>query len=172
MIGIFSDTHSYEGHKLTGAPLETVRTADAIVHAGDFTSQTALEAFRRESQTLYPVCGNADNTGVRAALPESRLIEHDGLQIALTHRRHGGATELAIFGQSQDADIVVSGHTHRPTLETTDGLLLLNPGSHAQPRGNRAGYGTVVVDAEAGTFEARLHDLDGTICTKQSLPLE
>ncbi|AHF98403.1 phosphoesterase [Halostagnicola larsenii XH-48] len=161
MIAICSDTHSTGGHQLEGAPLEAVRDASAVLHVGDFTSTTALEAFQSECDRLYAVHGNADSVAVRDRLPTARTVEHDGLRIAMTHRRDGGETGLAMFGRSRDAEIVVSGHTHQPTVVETDDVLLLNPGSHADPRGNTPGFATIEVESDA--FEGRLLATDGTV---------
>ncbi|APX97388.1 metallophosphoesterase [Natronorubrum daqingense] len=168
MIAIFSDTHSTSGHELTGDALNAAREADAVVHAGDFTSEAALEAFQSECDHLFPVHGNADDPSVKDRLPTARVVEADGIRIALTHRREGGQTGLAMFGRSRDADVVVSGHTHRPTVIETDDVLLLNPGSHADPRGNRPGFavleprGTDDADDSATQIEGEIRTPEGT----------
>ncbi|GAB7018830.1 metallophosphoesterase [Halostagnicola bangensis] len=161
MIAIFSDTHSTGGHQLEGAPLEATRDADVVLHAGDFTSATALEAFQSECDLLYAVHGNADSVAVRDRLPTARTVEYNGLRIAMTHHRDGGETGLAMFGRSRDADIVISGHTHRPVVVETADSILLNPGSHADPRGNRAGFATI--ESGPDGFEGRLFETDGTV---------
>ncbi|QFU84102.1 metallophosphoesterase [Natronorubrum aibiense] len=140
MIAIFSDTHSRRGHELEGEALATAREADVVIHAGDFTSPAALEAFRDECERFYAVHGNADSAPIRDRLPTETVVEADGIRVAVTHRRDGGEMGLAMFGRSNAADVVVSGHTHRPTVVETEDCLLLNPGSHADPRGNRPGF--------------------------------
>ncbi len=161
MIAIFSDTHSTRGHKLEGEALTAAREADTVIHAGDFTSQSALEAFQNECGTLYAVHGNADNMAVRDRLPTDRVVEAGGIRFAVTHRRGGGETSLAMFGRSRDADVVVSGHTHRPMIVDADDVLLVNPGSHAQPRGNRPGF-AVLDETETG-LTGDLREPDGTL---------
>lgn len=161
MIAIFSDTHSTSGHELEGEALAAARAADVVVHAGDFTSEAALEAFQEACRLLYAVHGNADDAAVQDRLPESRVVEADDIRIAVTHCRDGGATGLAMFGRARDADVVVSGHTHRPAVVRTDDVLLLNPGSHAQPRGHRPGFATLESTAEG--LEGRLLEPDGTV---------
>ncbi|MEY7852119.1 metallophosphoesterase [Natrarchaeobius sp. A-rgal3] len=160
MIAIFSDTHSHRGHELEGAALSAAREADAVIHAGDFTSAAALEAFQGECDRLFAVHGNADSAAVRDRLPTARTVERDGIRFAVTHRRDGGATGLSMFGRSRDADVVVSGHTHRPTLVETDDAVLVNPGSYAQPRGNTPGF--AVVESRTDGFEIELRQPDGT----------
>ena len=161
MIAIFSDTHSSRGHELEGEALETAREADVVVHAGDFTSERALEAFQREVETLFPVHGNADSAAVRDRLPTERVVEAEGIRIVVTHRPEGGETGLAMLGRSKDADVVVFGHTHRPTVVENGDLVLLNPGSHAQPRGHRPGF--AVLEATDDGVSGRVLEPDGTL---------
>ena len=172
MIAIFSDTHSNAGHELEGAPLEAVRDADAVIHAGDFTSLEALEAFQSVCPVFYAVHGNADSAAVRERLPTARTVEEGGLRFALTHRRDGGETALAMFGRSREADVVVSGHTHRPRVHDTGDVLLLNPGSHAQPRGNRPSFAVIDGDEQSGHYEGRLLQPDGTVFERFTITLE
>ncbi|WP_306055079.1 metallophosphoesterase [Natronococcus wangiae] len=161
MIAIFSDTHSSGGHELAGEALEAARTADAVIHAGDFTSTTALEAFQNECNRLFAVHGNADSAAVRERLPTARVVEEGDVRFAVTHRREGGATGLAMFGRSRGADVVVSGHSHRPSVVEAEDVLLLNPGSHAQPRGNRPGF--AVLEGDGDELAGEIREPDGTL---------
>ena len=71
----------------------------------------------------------------------------------------GGPTALSLFGRERDADVVVYGHSHKPTLDASGPVALLNPGSHAQPRGNRAAHAELTpVD---GGLRCRLVTPDG-----------
>lgn len=167
MLAVVSDTHSSEGHALTGRTLEAVGTAERVIHAGDFTSVSALDAFHGEAARLDAVHGNADAAAVRERLPDARTLDWEGLRIALTHRRNGGQTGLAMFGRERGADLVVSGHSHRPGVMRTDELVLLNPGSHADPRGNRPGHAELEREGEA--IRGRLRRPDGTVFEEFSL---
>ena len=51
-------------------------------------------------------------------------------------------------------DVVVFGHTHMPCNERLDGVLYLNPGSPATPRGGAAAS-VAIVEFENGTLRAR-----------------
>lgn len=161
MLVVISDTHGSDDHRLDGRALADVRAADVVVHAGDFTTEAVLDAFQTETDRLLAVHGNADEPTVRDRLPEARTVETLGLRLAVTHRRDGGATGLALFGRSRDADLVVSGHTHRPSVVRTDDAVLLNPGSHADPRGNRPGY--AVLERANGGAAGELREPDGTL---------
>ena len=189
MIAIFSDTHSVSGHELEGAALRAAREADVVIHAGDFTSEAALEAFQEVCEVFFPVHGNADSAAVRERLPTARVVEAAGVRFGVTHRRDGGEMGLVMFGRSRDADIVVSGHSHRPRVVETEDVLLLNPGSHADPRGNRPGFAVLeprsdgkvseqnetepeqgeVADDGRKAFEGEIREPDGTKVTSFEL---
>lgn len=135
MITILSDTHSTDGHRLQGRAAQAVREADLVVHAGDFYTESALDAFEDVSNRLYGVYGNNATDGVRDRLPPERTFEAHGIRFVLTHGQDRGATGLSLLGRQQDADVVVFGHSHRHHASDGNDVLLLNPGSHAQPRG-------------------------------------
>lgn len=158
---MLSDTHGSDGHRLEGHTLEAVREANLVIHAGDFTTSAALSAHREAAGDLLAVHGNADDQAVRDRLPPARTVEALGLGVAVTHRREGGATGLAMFGRSRDADVVVSGHSHRPSVTDVGDLLLVNPGSHAQPRGNRPAHAEL--ERAEGSVVGRLREPSGEV---------
>jgi putative phosphoesterase len=159
MLAVVSDTHSREGHRLTGRTLEAVREADLVAHAGDFMTESVLDAFEAEANRLVAVYGNNDDSAIRERLPAARTFEYGGVRFALTHTRRGGATELTLFGREREADAVIFGHSHRPTFDATGPLPLLNPGSHAQPRQYRAAHAELEVTE--GGLRGRLCSPEG-----------
>jgi putative phosphoesterase len=159
MLVVVSDTHARSGHRLTGRTLEAVRAADLVVHAGDFNREPVLDAFQDVAAELHGVFGNTDDQGIRDRLPAARTLDYGGLRFAVTHTRQGGPTALSLFGRERDADVVVSGHSHTPTLDVSGPVALLNPGSHAQPRGNRAAHAEL--DPVEGGVRCRLVTPDG-----------
>lgn len=168
MLVVLSDTHRETGHGLSGPALDAVRSADRVVHAGDFTTGAVLDAFVEAAARLEAVHGNADEPAVRKRLPETRVFEYGGVRVAVVHHRDGGATGLTLFGRSQGADLVVSGHTHRPVVVESEDVVLLNPGSHADPRGHRAAYAEL--EPADGGLTGRLREVDGTVLESISVP--
>ena len=158
MLVVVSDTHSTDSHRLEDRTLDAVRQAELVVHAGDLTTETVLDAFHEEADRLLAVYGNNDDRATRDRIPDARVVEYGGLRFAVTHTRRGGATALSLFGRERDADAVVFGHTHRPTVETTGEMQLLNPGSHADPRRYRPAHAELepVADATEPTLRGRL----------------
>lgn len=161
MLTVVSDTHSRDGHRLRGQTLRAVRDAELVLHVGDFMSESVLDEFEAEAETLRGVYGNNDDSGIRERLPKARTVEYEGIRFAMTHTVRGGTTALSLFGKQREADAVIFGHSHRPTADFTGELPLLNPGSHAQPRGNRPGH--MELEPVAGGLQGRLVTPDGDV---------
>ena len=70
-------------------------------------------------------------------LPAAKVIEAEGLKIGIVHGEvypRADTQQLVYLAKELDADILISGHSHQPKIEQTDGVLLLNPGSPIVPR--------------------------------------
>jgi putative phosphoesterase len=123
-IGVISDTHGLvrpEVHK-------AFRRVDLILHAGDIGSPDVL----KELQGMAPVTavrGNNDKGGWVRSIPEREQLRILASRIYMIH----DVKELTSLREVTGFDVVVSGHSHRPSIETRDGILFLNPGS-AGPR--------------------------------------
>jgi putative phosphoesterase len=143
VLVVVSDTHRTEGTGLVGAAADAVAEADVVLHTGDFTTEAILDSFRDAAAEFHGVHGNRDDGTVSDQLPEATRFEYAGVRIAATHTSRSGATGLTLLGRQHGADLVVFGHSHRPTVEERGELTLLNPGSHADPRGNRQSFGTL-----------------------------
>jgi hypothetical protein len=155
---VLSDTHG-EDPRLTDHLREAV--ADArLVHAGDFTTREALEGFEALASEVTAVAGNRDSAAVRARLPAVATVEAAGLRFVVVHGHEHDRTSLSLLARQEGADVAVVGHSHRPGIERSGDLTVLNPGSHADPRGNRPAYATVG-QVGARRAELRLHTPDG-----------
>ena len=165
MLVVVADTHSREGSKLRGRTLEAVRGADVVIHAGDFYREPVLDAFESTARSLRAVYGNNADAAVRDRLPEVRTVEYEGVRFAVTHRHRSGDAGLVMLGRGRDADCAVCGHSHRPRFDDSGALPILNPGSHAQPRGNRPAHAELesVENADGGgdRLSGRLVTPDG-----------
>jgi hypothetical protein len=168
MLVVVSDTHARTDHRLAGRTREAVRDADLVVHAGDFNREPVLDAFETVSAEFRGVYGNTDDGAIRDRLPAARDVGYAGVRFAVTHTREGGPTALSLFGRERDADVVVFGHSHRPTLDASGPVVLLNPGSHAQPRGNRPGHAEL--DPTPDGLRCRLVTPDGEVFAETTIP--
>ncbi|MFC6786961.1 metallophosphoesterase [Halobaculum halobium] len=169
MLVVISDTHGTDGHQLRGRTLTAVREADAVIHAGDFYREAVLDDLRRAADAVYGVTGNNDDAALRERLPRERVVGYEGATVAVRHRSRSGATGLVMFGRERDADLVVFGHSHRPEFDDSGGVPLLNPGSYAQPRGNRAAHAELTRTDEG--LSGALVTPDGEVFERFSVPV-
>lgn len=169
MLTIVSDTHGRDGHRLAGRTLDAVREAELVIHAGDFTTETVYDAFEREAESLVAVAGNNEDAALRNRLSSVETVDWEGFRFVVAHGHEHTETGLSMLARQENADVVVVGHSHRPELSELSGRLLVNPGSHADPRRFRAGH--VEVKATAGGVRVSLCEPDGEVFSEVSQTL-
>lgn len=147
-ILIVSDTHRKDEY--LRAALECESPIDVLIHLGD--SEGSEQQFQRWlplSTRFVAVKGNND---FFSELESERELEIAGRRCFLTHGHYYNVSlDTALLCQeaaSRGCEVAMFGHTHRPLIETRDGVLLLNPGSISYPR--QEGRGRSYIVAEAG----------------------
>ena len=136
LIGLISDTHIPDRAKeIPENVYSAFKNVDLILHAGDLTSLNVIE----ELENIAPVIaiqGNMDRAnGIN--LPTAKVLEAEGLRIGIVHGEvypRADTQQLLYLARELNVDILVSGHSHQPKIEQTEGILLLNPGSPVVPR--------------------------------------
>jgi len=123
-IGMISDTHGL----LRPEAAARLAGVDHIVHAGDIGRPEIVDQLAGIAP-VTAIRGNVDTGGWAAAYPETRTVSLGGRRLYLLHDRN----DLRIDPVAEGIDAVISGHSHRPLIETVAGVLYLNPGS-AGPR--------------------------------------
>lgn len=168
---LVSDTHRHR-HELLMA-VKCAQPIDAILHAGDETSDIEWLA-ERVDWPIYAVAGNWDSPSGR--FPMERIVDDYGPRIYLTHgHRHRvkeGLTVLTDTARSQDARIVVYGHTHCALAVALNGVVFVNPGSLAAPRGRREKtFALLEIEPGpfAGCFDVRVSHMTATGVITNSL---
>jgi putative phosphoesterase len=124
LIGVISDTHGL----LRPEALVALAEAEHILHAGDVGQAEILDELRKIAP-VTAIRGNVDVSGPCAELPATDVVELGERLFYLVH----SARDLDINPVVAGVSVVVSGHSHRPSIETKGGVLYLNPGS-AGPR--------------------------------------
>ena len=129
-IGVISDTHLKEPHSEFKKAIEShFRDVEKIFHAGDFVDWSIAE-YLSDQKELFAVCGNMDSQDIRKAFPEKRIIELKGFKIGLIH---GGGPpfgiESRIWGEFDEVNAIVYGHSHTPANHWVKNILFFNPGS-------------------------------------------
>jgi uncharacterized protein len=135
-LAIISDTHlPRRGRAIPEACLERLRTADAILHAGDLIELSVLEYLQSLGPPVHAVRGNVDSAELQARLPLTTIVEFEGVRIAMVH--DGGPAHHRLERMRRRfpaAHAVVFGHSHLPLHEERDGFAIFNPGSPTERR--------------------------------------
>lgn len=161
MIAVIADTHMRDAgaRVLPERAWRALRTADAILHAGDVVEAGLLRALG-ELAPLHAVLGNND-LALAGALPETIERTFDGVRVAVIHDsgpRAGRAGRM--HRRFPTADIVVFGHSHIPWNEPgLDGQWLLNPGSPTERRG-QPHRTMATIDITDGRFRTEVVTVD------------
>ncbi len=134
-LAIVSDTHMPKGaRRLPEACLERLRAADLILHAGDFAALPVLREIEL-CGAVAAVRGNVDDAEVRAALPESRVVEAAGARIGMIHDAGPARGRLErLRRRFPECDAVIFGHSHLPLHEEEGAFHIFNPGSPTERR--------------------------------------
>ena len=149
LIGVISDTHGL----LRPEALTALAGVEHILHAGDVGDARILDTLR-EIAPVTAIRGNIDTHGECSELPATDVVELDGLLFYLVH----SVTDLDINPVVAGVAAVVSGHSHKPSLEIRDGVLYLNPGS-AGPRRFRLPVTVALVTSNEGGLQAKIVEL-------------
>jgi len=154
-IGLVSDTHG----QLRNAVLEHFEGVDLILHAGDVGGSDVLAALEAIAP-VEAVFGNTDGFEMRSRLKPEIVRKAGGRILVVVHGdRYGAPTPARLHEQWPEADIIVFGHTHRPTLETIGRTLFVNPGA-AGPARFRTRPSVAILSLDDGPPEVRFIELD------------
>lgn len=124
LIGIISDTHGLVRPEVA----EAFSGVDLILHAGDIGTTEVIEELRSIAP-IMAVRGNNDKGTWANAIPETEVVQIGSVRIYMLHDLKG----IDLNPAARGFQVVISGHSHRPSIETRDAVLFLNPGS-AGPR--------------------------------------
>lgn len=160
-LAVLSDTHMRDGaaRVLPVRAWEVVRSADAVLHAGDVVEGGLLEELRAVGP-VHAVLGNNDHA-LRGVLPEILCETFGGVRMAMIHDSGPKAgREGRMHRRFPDADLVVFGHSHVPwDAPGVEGQWLLNPGSPTERRG-QPHRTMAVIDAVDGRLRTEIVVVD------------
>jgi len=124
MVGLISDTHGL----LRSEALASLQGSDLIIHAGDVGDAEILNRLGAIAPVVA-VRGNIDKERWASQLQMTAVVEAGSAVIYVLHDIH----DLDLDPAVAQFDIVVSGHSHKPSKSLRSGVLYVNPGS-AGPR--------------------------------------
>jgi uncharacterized protein len=123
-IGLISDTHGL----LRPEALVALRGSDLIIHAGDVGKPEIIDQLRALAPVVA-VRGNIDKGDWASQLPETAVVEAGPALIYVIH----DIGQLGLDPAAARFNVVVSGHSHKPSQTQQNGVMYVNPGS-AGPR--------------------------------------
>jgi putative phosphoesterase len=148
-VGLVSDTHGL----LRPEARAFLIGCDYIVHGGDVGDPKILEELAAMAP-LIAVRGNNDAAPWAARLRQTELIRVGNIFVYVIH----DLGQLDIDPRAAGVRVVVSGHSHKPSVEEHGGILYVNPGSCGPRRFKLPiSVGEIVVSGSA--VNARLVDL-------------
>lgn len=120
LVGVLSDTHGL----LRPQVLEALAGVEHILHAGDVGDIRILDKLR-EIAPVTAIRGNVDTIGPCAKLPATEAVEFGGHFLYMLH----AIEDLDLNPRAAKIQVVISGHSHKPSITEREGVVYLNPGS-------------------------------------------
>ena len=148
LVGIISDTHGL----LRLEAVKALRGVDRILHGGDVGNAEVLQSLQNIAPVLA-VRGNNDKGTWADDLPEWEAVELEGVFVYLIHDLK--EMDISPAGSFQ---VVVSGHSHKPSIVEQRGVLFVNPGS-AGPRRFKLAVTIALLRVESGNVSAEIVEL-------------
>jgi len=148
-IGIISDTHGL----LRPEAERRLEGVDHIIHGGDIGDPDIIAILRRIAP-VTAIRGNVDTGDWAKEYPETERIQLAGRSIFVVH----DLKTLRIDPAARGIDVVVSGHSHIPKIDTVGGVLYLNPGSAGRRRFSLP-ITLATLDVTADGLRPAVHDL-------------
>jgi uncharacterized protein len=140
IVGVISDTHGL----LRPEALAALQGSDRIIHAGDIGDREILDQLR-EIAPVTAVRGNVDHGEWTKNIPETEILEVEGVSIYILHILE----KIDLKPEAAGISAVIYGHSHVPKQEMKDGVLYFNPGSAGPKRFNLPiTVGKLVVDGK------------------------
>ena len=117
-FALISDTHGL----LREQVLEALKSYKLILHAGDVGPRSVLKRLEAIA-SVVAVRGNTDCE--LSCLPATELLSVNGRLVYMLHDLHMLDLDPAVAGIT----MVVSGHSHQPSIIARKDVLYVNPGS-------------------------------------------
>lgn len=165
LIGLISDTHIPDRAKeIPQKVFDAFSDVDLILHAGDLTSLKVIEELEKIAPVIA-IQGNMDRAkGIN--LPMAKVIEIEDVKIGIAHGEvypRADTQQLVYIAKELDVNILVTGHSHQPKIEQTDGVLLINPGSPIVPR--LADRTVMILEINGSEVDVEIIKIGAPVCS-------
>jgi len=150
LIGVISDTHGL----LRAEAVRALEGSERIVHAGDVGDPGILTELGRIAP-VWAVRRNVDRGDLVRDLPATEVVPAEETDLYVLH-------DPAMLDLDPVAAVfaaVIYGHFHKPSVETRNGVLYLNPGA-AGPRRFRLPVTVARLTVTGNRLGAKIVQLD------------
>ena len=150
-VGLISDTHGL----LRPEAARFLQGCDRIIHGGDIGHSRILD----ELAALAPVTavrGNNDHGAWAERIAQTELVQVGEVWIYVIH----DLNQIDIDPVAAGVQVVVSGHSHQPSIEKRGSVMYINPGS-AGPRRFRLPVAAAELIVTGRSVSPRAVELDG-----------
>jgi putative phosphoesterase len=148
-IGVISDTHGL----VRPQALYALKGVELIIHAGDIGAPEVMDALKLIAPVVA-IKGNNDRGAWAKSLPDTKLVHISSARIYVIHN----VKELTCNPVARGIQVVISGHSHKPSVVKRDGVLYVNPGS-AGPRRFKLPISVARLFVRGDTTEAEIIEL-------------
>ena len=146
---MIADTHGL----LRPEAVEALAGVAHILHAGDIGSFDVVPRLG-ELAPVTAIRGNVDRDAWAEVFPPTVTLALAGRRIHMLH----AVQDLDLDPGAEGIGVVVSGHSHRPSVRSEGGVLFLNPGSAGRRR-FRLPVTLAILELGEGAPRARIVDL-------------
>jgi uncharacterized protein len=162
LIGVIADTHGLVRPEVRKLFLNV----NLIVHAGDIGTPDVLETLNKFAP-VRTVRGNVDKGEWTASLHETEVVEVAGRFLFILH----DLNSLDLDPVAAGMQVVISGHSHKASISTKNGVLYLNPGSSGPRRFKLSITAALLEINSPDDITVELHTLDdGTWVRSETWP--
>ena len=148
-VGVIADTHGLLRPEAEAA----LSGVGHILHAGDIGDPGIVPRLGQIAP-VTAIRGTVDAGGWADAFPPTVTVALAGRRIHMLHDVH----DLDLDPEADGIDVVIAGHSHRPSVRTEGRSLWLNPGSAGRRR-FRLPVTLALLELGEGAPRARIVDL-------------
>jgi len=131
-IIVISDTHQEGNVELPAKLIEAIKSADMVIHSGDFVDRKVLETLKAIAKEVKAVRGNMDGEELKKILPEKEIFKAGKYKIGIMHGSGAPANLVGVLSEAfknDNLDLIIFGHSHSAFNEKIGNTIFLNPGS-------------------------------------------
>jgi len=148
-IGVISDTHGV----LRPEAEALLAGVEHIIHAGDIGSPDIIPRLRRIAP-VTAIRGNVDVQEWASEFQETAVVTLAGRSIYVLH----DLGDLQVDPATSGVDVVIAGHSHRPSVKTVDDVSTSTPGAPGGG-GSNCRLTLATLELAGDTIRPAIHEL-------------